>query len=70
MSTKRTELRHALHDELATLRALNQTLRQPSVHDGQRSQLHKARGVALLEITRLLRALSEQPPARKLRRRA
>jgi hypothetical protein len=54
---RRQELRESLQDELATIHALNQTLRQPNVHDGQRAEAQKARGIAIAEVSRLLRLM-------------
>jgi hypothetical protein len=57
----RAALRENLHDELASIHALNQVLRQPGLHDGARADAQKARGIAIAEVRHLLTTLSENP---------
>jgi hypothetical protein len=57
----RAALREMLHDELASIHALNQVLRQPGLHDGARADAQKARGIALAEVRHILIMLSNQP---------
>jgi len=55
-SVRQKELKDELHCALHTILVLNQTLREPGVHDGQRADLQKSRGIA---ITRARAALEE-----------
>jgi hypothetical protein len=55
----RQSIREMLHDELASIHALNQVLRQPGLHDGARADAQKARGIAIAEVRHLLTILSE-----------
>jgi len=58
---QRAALREALHDELSTIQEMNELLRQTNVHDGQRAEAQKARGIALAEVRHLLEILTTRP---------
>ncbi len=46
--------RETIADEIATLHTLNETLRQPNLHDGPRAEAQKARGICLANIRQML----------------